>query len=337
MLMQAIKRLIKNTMAYTLYYTGILSYIKKAKLRNKACVLTYHRIIPSEMLPKINSASSIVTEDRLFRHHLAWLKEEFNVISMGDLKALFQKQSEIPSQSCLVTFDDGWIDNYHYAKPCLEQFKVPATIFLPYQYIDSDIVFWQEEMLARLSLLTQSESKSDKELMKRLGIAGMADRSLLRSYVSELKQKEYQEIDALLSCLREHQRDRNPDLSNDSYLTWEQVQEMTRSIVHFGSHAVTHRILTKLDKSEANHEIFESRRLLEEKLDVTVDIIAYPNGNDNQAIRDMAAAAHYQLGFTTEPGYVTRNSNPLALPRINIHTHNAKNKPLFLCKILNLF
>jgi peptidoglycan/xylan/chitin deacetylase (PgdA/CDA1 family) len=337
MLIQVIKQLIKNTIAYLLYYSGLLSYLKQTKLKNKACVLMYHRVIPARRLPDIHSASAIVTEDVLFRRHLGWLKEEFNVMSVSDLKEIFRNKCEIPSQSCLVTFDDGWVDNYDHAWPSLNQFKIPATIFLPYQYIGNEIVFWQEELLARLSLLIQSESKSDRLLLEQLGLRDELDRERLRQYVTELKQKEYQDIDALLSSLREHQQEQAPNLSNDAYLTWEQVYEMARSTVSYGSHAMTHRILTKIDEEEARCEIFESKQLIEEKLKVPVDTIAYPNGNYSQTIEGMAAASGYQLGFTTERGFVSKDSNQLALPRINISTHVARNKPLFLCQILNIF
>ena len=49
-----------------------------------------------------------------------------------------------------MTFDDGYRDNVHVAKPLLERFEIPATVFVVSAYVDSDRDFWWDE-LAELS------------------------------------------------------------------------------------------------------------------------------------------------------------------------------------------
>ena len=336
--MQKIKIAVKNTIAYLLYYSGLLSLIKHYKLKNRVCVLAYHRVLPEEMLGKINSTSGIVTDSNLFRKHLSWLKQEFQIIGMEEMNGILANPEKQISNGCLVTFDDGWRDNYLYARSLLEQEGIPATIFLPYNYIDSGEVFWQEELLARLSLLNDSGEEPDKLFLQELtGYEGKTDKYQLRGYITGLKSKTYSEINAILDSLRSYQKDRPITLEHDSYLTWDQVSDMEASNISFGSHAMTHRILTKIDPEDARHEISASKAMLEKQIGKAVDTIAYPNGNSNRAVENMVAESDYKLGFTISPGYVSKDSNSMALPRFNIHSNNSRNKPILLCTILQIF
>jgi peptidoglycan/xylan/chitin deacetylase (PgdA/CDA1 family) len=336
--MRLIKTAIKNTIAYFFYYSGLLSLIKNNKLRNKACVLAYHRILPGEMLSKTNSTGGIITDSDLFRRHLSWLKDEFHIIGIGEMQEALQNGKPMISNGCLITFDDGWKDNYDFAKGPLVEEGIPATIFLPYDYIGEDQVFWQEEMLARFSQLNESTDDADKVLLKQLtGIEGVTDKHNLRSAVTAMKSQDYKEIYATLECLREHQKDKPVNLKNDAYMTWQQVEEMAASNINFGSHSLSHRILTQIDHEEARHEISESKRLLEKQLGSEVNAIAYPNGNCNPVIEKIVDESGFQVGFIMGGGYVSQDSNPMALPRVNVHTNNSRNKPLFLCTILKLF
>lgn len=336
--MRLIKTTIKNTIAYFLYYSGLLSLVKNRKLRNKAFVLAYHRILPEKMLEKINSTAGIITDSDLFRRQLSWLKSEFHIIGIDEVQDLLLNGREMVSNGCLVTFDDGWQDNYEYAKAPLAEEGVPATIFLPYNYIGEEQVFWQEEMLARFSQLNSSEDDADRALLKQLtGIEAVSDTHTLRSAVTAMKSRDYAEIYDTLDRLREHQKEKLVNLKYDTYMTWLQVEKMAASNINFGSHALSHRILTQIEPDDARYEISESKKLIEEKIGTEVNAIAYPNGNCDTTIEKIVAESGFQMGFIMGGGYVSQDSNPMALPRINVHTNNSRNKPVFLCTILNIF
>jgi peptidoglycan/xylan/chitin deacetylase (PgdA/CDA1 family) len=335
--MRLIKRAIKTLIANTLYYSGLLSLIKNSKFRDRACVLAYHRILPEGAAASTHSAGAIITDSELFRQHLRWLKEEFQIIDMAELQAVLLNDQPLSANSLLITFDDGWWDNFVHAMPALAAEGVPATIFLPYNYIGTGEVFWQEEMLARLTQLSRCEDDSDRALLIELaGIEGDADKELLRSVVTKLKAKPYVEIYQILERLRQHQLQRSIDMTLEGYLDWQQVKQMGEVNVSFGSHALSHRVLTQIELEEARHEISESRDLIKQKIGKEVETIAYPNGNCNSSIEQFVAESGYRLGFTITRGYVAKDSNPMALPRLNIHTANSSSKPLFLCSILNI-
>ncbi|MEW8212842.1 MAG: polysaccharide deacetylase family protein [Candidatus Thiodiazotropha taylori] len=336
--MRLIKNAIKTLIAYSLHYSGLLSLIKNNRLRDRVCVLAYHRILPDAQAAKTNSADAIITESGLFRKHLKWLKDEFHIIDMQELQAILLDKQPMSGNSLLVTFDDGWQDNFQHARSALSDEGVPATIFLPYNYIGSGEVFWQEEMLARLTQLNESEAESDRSLLMELaGIEAGAGKALLRSAVTQLKAKPYTEINQILDRLRAHQQQNAIDMKSDAYMDWQQINQLSKQGISFGSHALSHRILTQIELDEARHEIVESRTLIKQKTGKEVDTIAYPNGNCNSAIEKIVDESGFRLGFTISRGYVGRDSNPMALPRFNIHTNNSSSKPLFLCTVLNIF
>ncbi|MEJ2612890.1 MAG: polysaccharide deacetylase family protein [Candidatus Thiodiazotropha sp.] len=335
--MRKIKVIIKNLVAYFLYYSGILSLIKNYKLKNKICVLAYHRVIPENMLNQVHSASGIITEKSLFQNHLRWLKQEFDIIAMDDMYDFLSNHKSI-SCGCMLTFDDGWHDNYFHAKELLEQENIPATVFLPFDYINSNTVFWQEELLARLLYLNDSNNSSDISFLEQvIGSEAKQDRHTLRGFVTKLKDKEYSEIEAILDSLRRYQKDSKVTLEHDAYLTWKEVLEMLSSNISFGSHSMSHRMLTRIASEEVQYEITESKVRIEEKIGRPVNAIAYPNGNSNSMVQDVVAESNYRLGFRIDHGYVSKDSNPMALPRINIHSGNSRNKPILLCTILKIF
>jgi peptidoglycan/xylan/chitin deacetylase (PgdA/CDA1 family) len=336
--MRLIKTTIKYAIAYFLYYSGLLSLIKNSKLRHRACVLAYHRILPEAMLAKTNSTSGIITDSELFRSHLVWLKDEFHIIGIDELADRLFNGKPLVSNSCLVTFDDGWKDNYDHARAPLAEEGIPATIFLPYDYIGNRKVFWQEEMLARLSHLNESEEDADRVLLKQItDMEASPDKPTLRRVVTAMKSQEYVEINRTLEQLRTQQEERQVKLDHDTYMDWGEVGEMAAAKVSFGSHALSHRILTQIERDDARQEIRESKRLIEEKLGNAITAIAYPNGNCDPEIEKMVDESGFKMGFIMGGGYVSKGSNPMTLPRINVHTNNSRNKPLFLCTILNIF
>lgn len=72
---------------------------------------------------------------RQFEQQMVYLSENFNVISLE--KAVeYIKNGDIPEKnSIVITFDDGYKDNYCNAYPILKKLKLPATIFLLVSYI----------------------------------------------------------------------------------------------------------------------------------------------------------------------------------------------------------
>src|SRR5262245_47936593 len=110
-------------------------------------LLMYHRIAE----PQIDPWGMCVSADR-FAQHLEVLASQATIVPLADLAA--GCVSAAP-RTAVVTFDDGYADNLYEAKPLLERFAAPATIFVATAPLEHPREFWWDE-LERILLQSQS-------------------------------------------------------------------------------------------------------------------------------------------------------------------------------------
>jgi peptidoglycan/xylan/chitin deacetylase (PgdA/CDA1 family) len=107
-----------------------------------------------------------------------------------------------------------------------------------------------------------------------------------------------------------------------SPLSWHQLREMQSQGMTIGSHTYSHPNLARLDRSELMDEIGLSKKVLEDRLDVEVDSLAYPFGKPRLHLTrptvECAAALGYKLGVQVLPRGVRRHDDPLRIPRFGI-------------------
>ncbi len=117
-------------------------------------------------------------------------------------------------------------------------------------------------------------------------------------------------------------------------MSWEELAEMRDAGVDIESHTISHSNLRdktgkwqKLQPSyEAwlNHEIVDSRKMLEQNLGISVKALAYPYGNHNEEVRRIAMDAGYEAAFTVYGQRLSHNSAPDQLGRYAIDSTQPK-------------
>ena len=226
--------------------------------------------------------------------------------------------------------------------PVLKKYNVPATIFLPVDYIGSNLFFWQEKLGGLLYVAYSDQRYTDilskYKLDEMKVLTDQKARQFIKKYISQVKEKSLAEIDAIIDDISSQiNQDKAINYQTDIFLDWNQVNEMDRGIISFGSHGVSHRILTKIDPVDVNQEIMVSKELIENKLNKNIAQFAYPNGNYNDHIVNELEKEGYKIAFTTKRGCISKNDNPLTLNRINMHDSATKNIPMFFSRILGIF
>ena len=131
MIPRSLKRLTKVTLAHLLYYSGALLLWKAIVMRNRAVVLMYHRVLTNEERRQSGSHPALVVERETFARQMALLKRRFSVLSVDELADRLEKKVPLPNSSVIITFDDGWRDNFTNALPILRYHTLPALVFLP--------------------------------------------------------------------------------------------------------------------------------------------------------------------------------------------------------------
>jgi peptidoglycan/xylan/chitin deacetylase (PgdA/CDA1 family) len=119
--------------------------------------------------------------------------------------------------------------------------------------------------------------------------------------------------------------------TREDMLNWDEIKAMCKANISFGSHTVTHKILSTVDIETARHEISTSKAEIENILGQKIGLFAYPKGKTrhfNTQIKHLVEKAGYQAAFATENGEIHFHSDLFELKRIGI-----RNFPLFVFKV----
>jgi peptidoglycan/xylan/chitin deacetylase (PgdA/CDA1 family) len=315
----------------------------RARAAHAPIVLMYHRVLPASDWNASWSHPAIIVTPQTFARHMQVVTEHFTALTLDEFAAVPGRRDG-GKPRCLVTFDDGWADNYEHAWPVLRRFGVPATIFLPVDYIDTARMFWQERLGAVLWEIA-SRARTDGEFRVRVGpvlrrwslnLALTGDSDPRRSVIDAVRaQKAAPDVDptAMTTELTALVADRPISNTADKFLTWAQIKEMASGKISFGGHGAAHHILTAVPPGTAAQDIARSADVLRNHLGAQPLAFAYPNGNWSPDVIGHVQSAGYRLAFTT-PQHPA--AGPFAIRRVGIHEHVTSSESLLYARLAGL-
>ncbi len=118
--------LFERVVSILMYFTGLLSLYRSLK-RSRTVILTYHRIRSDDAVEK--NEVSILSKSN-FDRHISYLSKHYEIITLSGFVRLTKAGKKPPRKSVIITFDDGYRDNFTNAYPVMKKHNVPATIFL---------------------------------------------------------------------------------------------------------------------------------------------------------------------------------------------------------------
>jgi peptidoglycan/xylan/chitin deacetylase (PgdA/CDA1 family) len=261
----------------------------------------------------------------VFERQIAFLARHYGCISMDQLLEALGAGRPLPRNAVVVTFDDGYRDNYDVAFPILRRHKVPAMFYVTTGALEGGEPLWPSE--ARY-LVHQAGSEITGPFPARrydLGTPALRERAArdLKLWLVALPTGQRQD------ALRELRRHTGVDLRvlRDGMMTWTHVREMQKGGMHFGSHTVTHPLLPSIPLAEARAEIAGSKQALEAELGGTVRHFSYPNPSGGihwtPAVREIVREAGFATSVTSQSGYVQPGDDVLTIHRLN-PSHSAR-------------
>lgn len=279
-------------------------------------ILTYHRVLNVANIQNYEFDENLISANTdQFSRQISFLKDHYNVISFRSLFEAIGSGRKLPGNTVIITFDDGFLDNYVNAYPVLKRHAVTATFFISTDYIGKERYFWFDELVY---------------FLKKVDLADM--QKLMDSYCIQYNNTgAFNRGDAIRCCMRFVKRTDNgirlqfieklkslnpsagPDAANKSaqarYLnipmTWEQLREMSAGGIEFGSHTMSHPILANLNDDDLFYELNESHRLLSTAGINYFPVLAYPVGGEyafNAKVKSMANQIGYKLACSYMPG-----------------------------------
>lgn len=106
--------------------------------------------------------------------------------------------------------------------------------------------------------------------------------------------------------------------SIEKLMDWDELKISVKEGFEVGSHTINHVHLSEVDDDKAREEIFNSKQMVEERLNIQCDSFCYPYGSQNQRVLDLVQQAGYKVGCSTCKGLWRAGTNPYLVPRINI-------------------
>lgn len=312
--------------------------------KGKSIILMYHRVI-DEHASQVPMQPGMYVTKSTFEMHIKYLKEHFELVSLNNILTNQHNRCNRCNYQppCSITFDDGWFDSYTNAFPILREYNVPATIFLPVDFIGTSNWFWSEKIYHLLQEYTESGKNFNFEnnpfLQKILDITGgnhkrHADLASLGDMViNRMKSFSHSFIESFINEWAESLKVEFPP--KRLFLNWEEIKEMSRHGIAFGSHTVSHRILTKLSSEEREAELSKSFEILKEAGINFTPICSYPNGDCDKEILDIVRDCGYTGAVTTQYGTNNSHTDPFLLKRIGIHEDISRTKNLFSFHLTN--
>lgn len=306
--------------ADVLYYSGLLAawnFVRSRTWgRGQICILGFHRVLSEPEIARSNSLPGIVMKESTFIDLLHYVNRHFRVISIEGIE---QSSRNGPNPCCVLTFDDGWKDNYTRAYPWIRKCGVPATIFLTAGLMGSDSGLWVEQVIEAW------RDPANRQKIQSCVAGRSREREIIPSLdcvIEHFKRMPGAQRSELLSpLLCDGSQNHHPG-SADRMLSWDEVTEMSRGGIEFGAHTVSHPLLPYEDEATIEREVRDAKLILEDKLKTEVRAFAYPNGDWNPIARDRVAAAGYTCAFTTRSGWHRRGQDPYTIDRILLHEGN---------------
>ena len=336
--------------SYALYYSGLLHLAVRLRLRRKVVVLAYHRVLTPAQRSKTASQEGMVVEDGTFARHLEVLTQHFRVLTLDEFAKHLDRCKPFDGPCCLITFDDGWIDNFDNALPMLRARRLPAVMFLPVNFIGQRRLFTREaltHLLVRAVELGRRDPACRDALRAQLAPLGLdrvldaTDDDPLPAALAAIGRHRYAggpEFEALVAALSSELDVLGVELSNlDAFVDWDEVAQLERDGFTFGGHGADHRVLTHVTPAVAACEAETSKKVLDGRLGRPAYAFAYPNGAWNAEVVRTVKAAGYRIAFTIDQGHVSCDDDHFTLRRVNMHDGMTRSKPMFMARLAGIF
>lgn len=304
-----------------------------------AAILLYHRVTELVSDPQL-----LAVRPRHFEQHLEILRREFHPMSLtGLVEALARKR--LPERVVVVTMDDGYADNFYEAKPLLQRFDIPATVFVTAGQIGSRREFWWDDLeriFFHSGALPEALSLNIGGDNIQLDLGGSArygseryehDRwnvethenpterhAAYRTLVHRLRSLPPSTRQEILDEIVSWSRTVGEGRATHRALTADELLGLVQGgLVEVGAHSVTHPVLAALAEPEQKVEVEECKWRLEEILGSPVRHFAYPFGSRTdftRRITNIVERAGFLTGCANYPGIVRNGRNRYRWPRI---------------------
>jgi len=307
----------KTTIQRSLVRAGVLRLASKF-FESGVAMIMYHSVMNDPSLAQ-TTLGGIVHSTNIFRGQIDVIARYFHPVSLNDVLSFLRGEKLLPPRAVVVTFDDGYADNYQVASDILSRAGVPGVFYVTVDCIDRQRLPWPS--LLRHAFLTSKNRNWTDPGGTVWALASTAQRIQAFDRASEYCAKlSGNSQDQFVEAIGQQLEAKSPPFLPRLMMTWDEVRGLTRNGHIVGSHTMTHPNMAYLSENDARTELLEPKRRLEEELAIPITHFSYPCPALQPHWTDHTVIASRQIGYhtavTTNGGIVRRQDDPLRLRRI---------------------
>ena len=310
----------------------------------KLTIVMYHytRDLTHSRYPAIKGLDA-----ELFREQIAFLKEHFTVVTMEEVLDCLEGRYELPEHALLLTFDDGYIDNYTLALPVLEENRLQGSFFIPgktfaehklldvnklhYTLAAAEPEILYRELLAKLDYYRGREFDfpSNEELIAQYAVPNRFDTGetifVKRMLQTVLPERLRKRISSALFA--EYVNVSEEQLAYELYMSEEQIRLMKRHGMFIGVHGYDHYWLGNLPDDQMREDIQRALTVMDEFIDRKRWVMNYPYGSYNDGVLKYVGSEGAAAGLITKVAVADLDTcAPLELPRLDCNDFPPKSE-----------
>lgn len=290
--------------------------------RGRLTIVTFHRVLPPSLLAQYPMPGIAVTPDEL-DYFLRVFRQHYVVGSLRDMADRHAAGGRADKPLLAVTFDDGQLDNYLFARPVLQAHGVKASFYVVAAAADANEILWHDRMAFAIRAAVAARRDGLAQWLAELGVSSdaedpaMAAVAQAKRLTPAQREARQQTLDQL--CGGEVR----PDW--DGMMNWDHLRQMQREGHEIGSHSHSHPILPLVDDEGLQNEIMGSKTRLEQQLGREVVSFCYPNGDHDARVVAAVRTAGYRYAVTTTYGLNSRGADVCTMRRIDIQGRYGRN------------
>ena len=283
----------------------------------------------------------------LFRQQIEFMKNNFNVVTMEQVIDAVEGKQDLPEKALLLTFDDGYADNYTFALPVLEECRVQGSFFIPgktftsHQLLDvnkihyilasADIYELVEDVKNQMDHYrgTEYDYAPTDELFDEYAVANRFDvketifvKRMLQTVLPE-------NLRTMISSalFEKYVGITEEQLAYELYMTEEQIRALKRHGMFIGLHGYDHYWLGNLSSEQMRQDISMALDALDEFIDRKHWVMNYPYGSYNSDVLEYIKGQGACVGLTIEARVAEIGvDSALVLPRLDCNDFPPKSE-----------
>jgi peptidoglycan/xylan/chitin deacetylase (PgdA/CDA1 family) len=308
-------------MKRVLFHSGLLAFARLARQRVRGVVLRYHALTEGRD-EVLYAAPDICLPVDVFRLQMAFVRRAYRVVSLDELIDALEQGAQLPPRALVITFDDGYADNYRLGLPVLRALGLPATVYVATGAVGGGAPFWVAAARALALRAPGDLLEVPGQPAIPLGTRErreVAAKTLTRALVPLRS-------DARATLLAEAAAAVGLDLNRmlaGTMLTWNEIRELHAAGWTIGAHTVTHANVALAAPEDAEADIVGSRDALAAALGTGVDHFCYPNSGGQHryvspGVIEILRRHHFRSATTSRPGALRPDADRFQLPRLGV-------------------